>query len=85
MNRRFAVIVGAVILIVGAVAASFAYLGSGSNGTTGGSGTPPTHTMSDGTTMTGGGGMGDGSATTTSGGSHEMEDGSTMDGMDMGN
>lgn len=72
MNRKFAVIAGAIILVVGAVAASFTYLGNDSTGTTGGSGAKVT------------GGMGDASVAGTTTGSHEMADGSTMDGMDMG-
>lgn len=80
MSRKFAVIAGAIILVVGAVAASFAYLGNDSTGATGGSGATPNRTISDGA-----GGMGDASAAATTTSSHQMADGSLMDGMDMGN
>ena len=82
MNRKFAIIVGAALLIVGAFAASFAFLGSSPDSTRGGSGVTPAHTMSDGTTMTS---PMSSASTGDTNGSHEMPDGSTMGGMDMGN
>lgn len=53
MSRTFAVIAGAIILFVAALAASFAFIGKDSNGNSSGGGAAPAHTMADGTGMSG--------------------------------
>ena len=86
MSRTLAVIVGAIILFVAALAASFAFIGKGSSGNPSGGGATPAHTMADGTGMSGSENGMTTAATTTEATAdpHQMSDGSTMDsGMNM--
>lgn len=81
MSRTLAVIAGAIILFAAALAASFAFIGNGSSGSSPDGGAAPVHTMADGTGMSGSRGGMTTAATTTDAApdAHPMSDGSMMD------